>query len=143
MTTPGKVLDSYAVMTYLEDEAGSEQVADLLRRAVRDEITLTISVVNLGEVYYSIARTNSLEIADQMLMEFTTLPVKVVDVDWELARQAAVFKAGAAIAYGDCFCAALAYRMNSPVVTGDREFKRLADTVEIEWIDNPTKKETQ
>jgi len=134
MTKPMKVLDAYAVMAYLEAEPGEEQVADLLRQAVREEVDLAMTVVNLGEVYYSIARTNSFEIAEQVLSEFTALPVQIIDVDWRLTHQAAVFKTGAAIAYGDCFSAALAYLMNCPVVTGDREFVRLGQNVAIEWI---------
>lgn len=134
MNKPTRVLDAYAIMAFLEDEPGSAQVAELLKQAVRDEMNLAVTVVNLGEVYYSIARTNNLEIAEQMIAEFTSLPVQVMDVDWKLSRQAAVFKAGVAIAYGDCFSAALAYLLDCPLVTGDHEFGRLAQRISVEWI---------
>jgi PIN domain nuclease of toxin-antitoxin system len=48
MTT--KVLDSYAVMAFFEDEAGADVVRGLILKAEQRGISLLMSVVTLGEV---------------------------------------------------------------------------------------------
>ncbi len=134
MTSPMKVLDAYALMAYLEGEHGSEMVRNLLMQSVRRELELAVTTVNLGEVFYNIARTNSLEIADQLVVKLIDMPIEIVSVDWELARQAARLKAETPIAFADCFAAALAQIRDCAVVTGDKEFRRLEGSVQVEWI---------
>jgi predicted nucleic acid-binding protein len=130
-----RVLDAYALMAFLEDEPGASHVRRLLLEAVKGEIRLAITTVNLGEVYYSITRSDSLEVAERIVGELTALPLEIVDVGWELARQAARIKAQTPISYADCFAAGLARQMGCAVVTGDPEFHRLEDQVEIEWLE--------
>ena len=54
-----KVLDSFALMAFFEDEPGADFVRSLILKAEESDTKLLMSVVNLGEVWYSIARTNS------------------------------------------------------------------------------------
>jgi PIN domain nuclease of toxin-antitoxin system len=51
-----KVLDAYALMAFFEDEPGADVVRNLLLKAEDGNLKLLISVVNLGEVWYSIAQ---------------------------------------------------------------------------------------
>lgn len=129
-----KVLDSYALMAFLEDEPGADFVRNLIFKAVESDTNLLMSVVNLGEIWYSIARTNSPEIADQYVHEIKGMGIEIVDVDWNLTRQAAVFKAGGNISYADCFAAALAKTKKAELVTGDKEFKPLEGEIKISWL---------
>lgn len=129
-----KVLDSYALMAFFEDEPGADFVRGLIQKAVDSDTNLLMSVVNLGEVWYSIARTNSPEIADQYIHEIKGMAIEIVDIDWTLTRQAAVFKINGNISYADCFAAALAKVRKADLVTGDKEFKALQDEIKISWI---------
>jgi ribonuclease VapC len=129
-----KVLDSYALMAFFEDEPGADLVRDLILKAEENKVNLLITVVNLGEVWYSIARTNSPEVADQYIGEINGMAIEIVDADWQLTRQAALFKTNGNISYGDCFAAALAKIKKSDLVTGDKEFKSLEDEIKILWI---------
>ncbi len=129
-----KVLDSYALMAFFEDEPGADFVRGLIQKAVESDTNLLMSVVNLGEVWYSIARTNSAEIADQYIHEIKGLGIEIVDADWALTRQAAVFKVNGNVSYGDCFAAALAKLKKADLVTGDHEFKALEDQIKIQWV---------
>lgn len=129
-----KVLDSFALMAFFEDEPGADFVRGLIQKAVAGETNLLMSVVNLGEVWYSIARTNSPEIADQYIHEIKGMAIEIVDADWALTRQAAAFKAHGGIAYGDCFAAALAKIKKAELVTGDKEFKPLEGVIKIVWL---------
>ncbi len=72
--------------------------------------------------------------ADKVLSQFDKYPIEVVDVDRGLTRVAARLKGSVRIAYADCFAAALALKLNAPLVTGDPEFRKLADEVSIHWI---------
>jgi PIN domain nuclease of toxin-antitoxin system len=129
-----KVLDSYALMAFFEDEPGADLVRGLIHKAVESDTNLLMSVVNLGEVWYSIARTNSPETADQYIHEIKGLGIEIIDVDWALTRQAAAFKANGNISYGDCFAAALAKSRKADLVTGDKEFKPLEGEIKIAWL---------
>ena len=129
-----KVLDSYAVMAFLEDEPGADLVRGLILKAEEGSVKLLMSVVNLGEVWYSIARTTSPETADQYVREIQGMAIETVDADWQLTRQAAAFKAEGNIAYGDCFAAALAKDRKADLVTGDKEFKVLEGEINVTWL---------
>jgi ribonuclease VapC len=129
-----KVLDSYALMAFFEDEPGADFVRGLIQKAVESGTNLLMSVVNLGEVWYSIARTNSPEIADQYVHEIKGMGIEIVDVDWTLTRQAAAFKVNGNISYADCFAAALAKNRKAELVTGDKEFRALDGEIKISWL---------
>jgi len=43
------VLDSFAVMAHFQAEFGGEKVLALLEQAGRDEVLLTMSLINVGE----------------------------------------------------------------------------------------------
>jgi uncharacterized protein with PIN domain len=129
-----KVLDSYALMAFFEDEPGADLVRGLLIKAEETDLKLLMSVVNLGEVWNSIARTTSAETADEYIRNIQGMSIDIVDADWGLTRQAAVFKANGKIAYGDCFAAALAKNRRAELITGDPEFKILESEIEIFWI---------
>ena len=129
-----KVLDSYALMAFFEDEPGADFVRGLIHKAVESDTNLLMSVVNLGEVWYSIARTTTSETADQYIHEIKGMGIEIVDVDWTLTRQAAAFKVNGNISYSDCFAAALAKNRKADLVTGDKEFRALEDQIKVQWV---------
>jgi ribonuclease VapC len=129
-----KVLDSYAVLAFLEDEPGADMVRGLILKAEENNLKLLMSVVNLGEVWYSIARTTSSEKADEIIHEIEGLAIEIVDVDWQITRQAAAYKEKGNIAFADCFAAALAKRHKAELVTGDDEFKMIDKEIKISWL---------
>ncbi len=128
------VFDSWALMAFLEDERAASEVEDLIAQAHSAESPLLTTTVNLGEVWYSAARARSEAHADKAVAEITRLGFAAVEADWELARQAAVFKAKYRLAYADCFAAALAQLKKCEVVTGDPEFKQLEGEVKVYWL---------
>lgn len=129
------ILDSWAVVAYLEDEPAAEDVETIMEEAHDAGIPLLMTVVNAGEVWYSVARSQSEKLADDnVLKELGDLGITLVDVDWALTRQAAAFKRRGRIAYADCFAAALAKQNEAPLVTGDPEFKPLENEISILWV---------
>ncbi len=98
-----------------------------------------MTYINVGEVYYRIAKESGLTAADGALVWLEGLPFHFSAANRDLTMEAAKLKAQYALSYADCFAAALAQRVDAAVVTGDQEFAQLerAGIVEIEWL--PTK----
>jgi predicted nucleic acid-binding protein len=113
---------------------GADLVRGLLLKAEEGDLKLLMGVVNLGEVWYSIARSTSPETADHTIHEIQGMSIHILDADWGLTRQAAVYKAKGNIAYGNCFAAALAKNNMAELVTGDVEFKALESEINILWM---------
>ena len=130
----GYVLDSYALIAHFEQEPGSERVEELLKAARARKTDLHLCAINLGEIYYSVLRERGADKAEETLAIIEQLPVSIVDADKALAVLAGKLKAVHPIAYADCFAAALAGQLNTKVVTGDPEFKKLEKEIKIEWL---------
>jgi ribonuclease VapC len=131
-----KVLDSWALMAFLQDEPAAGEVEKLLLKAAENKHKLLLCVVNWGEIYYAIARTEGEAVADQKAADLATLAIELVPVsnDLQLVREAAKLKASKKMAYADCFAAALAKLRNVEVVTGDPEFNEVEAEVKVAWL---------
>lgn len=129
-----KVLDSWALIAFFEDEPAAEAVEKILEQATAEKHKLLISVVNWGEVYYNTMREVSEAAAEQKLKEMATMPIEIVEADLNLTKQAAIFKATKKMSYADCFGAALAKIRNAAFVTGDPEFKEVEKEIKINWL---------
>lgn len=128
------VLDAWAVIAYLEDEPSAPQIADLIASAHEEEIPVYMTVVNVGEVWYTIAREISEADANASIKELRHLRIQFENVDWTLTQEAAHFKSQHKMSYADCYAAALAKTQKGDLVTGDREFKPLEDQIKIQWV---------
>jgi uncharacterized protein len=128
------VLDSWAALAYLGDEASGKEVADLITNAHENRIPMYMSVVNAGEVWYILAREISEAQADSAMSDLLGLGIELIDADWRLARMAGVFKARHTMSFADCFASALAKDRKSDLVTGDKEFKQVEGEVTIHWL---------
>ncbi len=128
------ILDSYALFAHFEDEAGGEQVGDMLKAAREGNTKLYLSVINFGEIYYNTYRERGIEKAREILFIIEQLPVIIVDADKALTLEAARLKALYPVAYADCFAAAVGVIKKCKVVTGDPEFRKMAKEVKTEWI---------
>jgi predicted nucleic acid-binding protein len=132
-----KVLDSWALIAFFEDEPAAEQVEKLLVKAESGGHSLLLSVVNWGEIYYNTMREVSQESAERKAKEIAGLPIEIVGVDGanlDLVRQAAIYKATRKLSYADAFAAALAKISRADLVTGDHEFKQVEGEIKIEWL---------
>lgn len=128
------VFDSYALLAFLEDEPGAEVVAEALQEIVASRAIGYLSVINWGEINYSIMRELGQSAAESALSHVSGLPLELVDADLELTRAAARLKGRYRIAYADCFAAALAKKHKAVVLTGDPEFALLEQEVEVRWV---------
>lgn len=128
------VFDTQALLVLYLGEVGAERVASLLRQVLEQKITGYISVVNLAELYYILAR-KSRKTADEKERNIKSFGVKIVPVrDNALWKEAAVLKANYSLSLADAFAIATAKMLKSRLVTGaDPEFNSIVE-VQIERV---------
>lgn len=129
-----RVLDAHGLLAFLEKEAGYEKVEQSFVAAIEKDRYLLMTSVNFGEVYYIVLRECGQEKAHEIEKIIGTLPIEIIDVDMQLAREAARFKAAHKISYADCFAAALAKQHKGEIITGDKEFKAVENEIKIAWF---------
>lgn len=128
------VLDSWAVLAYLEDEAAGSAVAKIIAEAHEHGTALLMTTVNVGEVWYIVAREVSETDAEHAIGDLMQLGIQFVDADWRITRIAATFKAKHRMSYADCFAVALAKDQRAELVTGDKEFRQVDRDVKVHWL---------
>ena len=128
------VMDASALVTFFEDRAGAEKVEELLVNAAEAKRSLFMSVVNWGEVYYSIWLSRGEGVANEKMREIAQLPIDVIDVDMPTAKLAARFKAECKLPYADCFAAALTQQRKAALITSDSDFKAIEKRLNIIWL---------
>ena len=126
-----KVLDSWALLCYLEQEPGFEKMIELFEKAVESSKPLLMCIVNWGEVYYQVARRFGDQKAQEVEQLIETLPIKLVEADKDLTRETARIKAIKRMAYADCFAVALTRLKKAELYTGDPEFKTVEKDVKV------------
>jgi predicted nucleic acid-binding protein len=131
------VLDANALLSYLQDRPGSSRVGQLMKEAANHERLLLMSVINWGEVFYSIWRSSGEHAARELMGSSTRFPVELVPVDLASVMAAAELKARHKLPYADSFAAAVAVARNATLVTADPHFQKLGKRVAILWLSRP------
>ena len=128
------LLDSFALLAYLNDEAGCTRVQEILALAESRKCRVVMCLVNLGEVLYITERERGLAMAQGVLALTESLALELLDASRDLVLDAAHIKANHPLSYADAFATAAAVRENAVVVTGDPEFRSVEELIKIEWL---------
>lgn len=128
------LFDSHSLLTLFQQQDGHEKVVALLHRVRKDRLAKFISVINLGEIIYTVKRRfgNGYKLA--AIAKIQQLNFDVLPASSELILAAAELKGERALSFADCIAAITAKNQGAAVVTGDPEFKEVEDLVEIHWI---------
>jgi len=102
------VLDSFALLAYFQGEPGGTTVRDILKEASAGSVSVMLPVVNLGEIYYIVARKRGRETALAIVEDISRLPVQLLDAGTDRVIAAADIKARHPLSYADAFVAAAA-----------------------------------
>ncbi|GBE05568.1 tRNA(fMet)-specific endonuclease VapC [bacterium BMS3Abin10] len=128
------LLDSYALLAYLKKEDNYRKVMELLNSAPED-CSIIMNEINAGESYYIIARERGIRQADYFIETILpNLPIDIISNSFDQIIDASRIKVDHSISYADCFVVATAVREKAVIVTGDPDFKRVKDIVDVEWI---------
>lgn len=128
------LLDSYALLAYLKKEDNYRKVVELLNSAP-DDGAIIINEINVGESYYIIARERGINQADYFIETILpNLPIDIKSNSFDQIIDASRIKVDHPVSYADCFVVATAVREKAMIVTGDPDFKRFKDIVDVEWM---------
>jgi PIN domain nuclease of toxin-antitoxin system len=112
-----EVLDACALIAFINDEPGASQVELLLNDP---DSTCYVHSINLCEVYHQMIRASDETIAKQVINDLLSVGlIAREDMDGEFWRSVGEHKARGRISLADCFCFALAIRLDGQVVTSD------------------------
>lgn len=122
------VLDASALLAFLNQEKGSEIIAQYLDRSA-------MSSINLSEVIAKLVERN---IPEDVIRElFSQLKIDIISVDQEQAVIAGFLRSqtrSAGLSLGDRICLALGLQLNLPVLTTDRAWEKVSLSIEIRII---------
>jgi ribonuclease VapC len=124
------VLDTSALLTYIEDEPGANRVWDILKNE-----SVIIPWPALMELFYITTREKSLEEAE---LRLAALKHGRAEILWEIDETtmliAAKIKAAHQVSFADAVISGIAIRQNSTLVHKDPEFAPLGGKVAMEIL---------
>ena len=130
----GTVLDTWAMLAYLDGEPAAHDVRQVLRRARGRLVPVFFSIISYGETLYIVEREQGRQQAQRAIGVVDQLPLHVVPAERSLVCEAAHVKARFRLSYADSFSVAVAVRTHSHVMTGDPEFRSVESEVAIDWL---------
>lgn len=124
------VLDTSAVLTLIEDEAGADRVVQALKEA-----EVLLPAVVLMEAYYISLQERGAEEADGRHALLKELDLQILwSLDEAVIRTAARFKTTRRISLADAIVAAYAAQRNATLLHKDPEFEALEGVVRLEAL---------
>ena len=125
------ILDACALLSFLNDEEGAEKIEDMLNKSVKGDVSVSMSIINLLEVYYGELRDKGSEIAQIVLDMVQHYSIKIINtVSEQVFREAARLKAAHKISLADCIGLATAIEHSGQFVTSDyHELEAVAGNV--------------
>lgn len=128
------LLDAYGLLLFLQKEGPYQDIKTLFRNAQTEKSPVLINEMSLGEVFHVIARTHSVEKAEDFLPLLEVLPLEIVSNNLEDILRAARIKTEHSIGTVNALVVATAEKENSLLLTGDPEFRRVDGVISIRWL---------
>jgi predicted nucleic acid-binding protein len=129
------VLDSSAVIRFIDHEAGAERVKAVIQVGLRGSAEVQISAVQWGEIAGVMRKRLGAQEQERVLQRLLEVDLRIVSVSAERAVRAAELRIDRKLPFADAFALELA--MDSPdhmLVTADYDFKAVADLARIEFL---------
>jgi predicted nucleic acid-binding protein len=129
------VLDSSAILRYLDDEAGADRVAEIIKGHLAGKCGAIISAPHWGEVAGISCKLHGRQAMEMVLSRLSAFGCQVVAADAERAVSAARIKLKRGVPYVDAFGLELATAGPERIfVTADFDFKPASRDVTIEFL---------
>ena len=123
------ILDTSALLTYIEDEEGSEEVEELLVKAENGEVEIYIAFVSITEVFYITLQEKDETEALRRIKLIQSLAVKLVESYEDLNLSAGKLKAANRVSLADSYIAALCQEYKGILVHKDPEFEKMSSSL--------------
>jgi|ERR1700722_6810793 len=129
------VLDSSAILRYLDGEAGADRVSEIIKSHVRGTCVAVISALHWGEVAGITDKKRGRQTMNLALSRLSTFAIQVIPADGDRAVRAALIRRTRTVPYVDAFGLELASDSPERVfVTADFDFKPASRDVKIEFL---------
>jgi len=129
------VLDSSAVLRFLDGEAGSDRVSEIIKGHLGGECEAVISSLHWGEIAGHICKRRGRGALGRALSRLAAFGIPVAPVDADRAVRAALIRVKTSIPYVDAFGVELtAHSRERVFVTADFDFKVASREVKIEFL---------
>jgi PIN domain nuclease of toxin-antitoxin system len=129
------VLDSSAILRYLDNEAGAERVAEIIKSHLAGRCAAMISALHWGEIAGITFKAHGNAAMELVLSRLSAFGLGVVAADADRAVRASLIKLKRQIPYVDAFGVELAAEARDRVfVTADFDFKAASREVKIEFL---------
>ena len=128
------VIDTNVIMSLLKGEPGAEKMAGIIKECADSGVEMLMSSVNFGELYYLTLRSSSEEKAEALYPLLTAMPIRIIEPDIIMVKNAGKLKAFKKMSLADCYAAALAKVEKASLITADREFKEVEEEIHIIWV---------
>jgi predicted nucleic acid-binding protein len=134
------VLDTSALLAFMQDEAGAERVERILMSARERRSAIFISFISLAEIYYVSMQESGRSAALEAVVHVKALPLTVVESSERLTLSAGNIKANHRLSLADAFIAATALQTGGTLVHKDPEFEQLGKVIRLEKLPFKTSK---
>jgi predicted nucleic acid-binding protein len=129
------VLDSSAILRYLDDEAGAARVAEIIKSHLAGRCAAMMAASHWGEVAGIICKAHGHDAMELVLSRLSAFAFEVVPANADRAVRSALIKLKRQIPYVDAFGLELAAESSDRVfVTADFDFKSAGRDVKIEFL---------
>jgi uncharacterized protein len=129
------VLDSSALIRYIDDEPGAERVEQVLGTCAAGKANVCISALQWGEVAGNLRKRLGALHEKRILSSLLPSEAEIVAVSAERAVRAAEIKVDRKVSYADAIALELASSFADHVLlTADYDFKDVADLARIEFL---------
>lgn len=129
------VLDSSAILRYLDDEAGAARVSEIIKSHLTGKCEAVISALHWGEVAGITHKVHGRQGMGLALSRLSAFGLEIVSADADRAVRASLVKLKRGIPYVDAFGVELAADLSDRVfVTADFDFKPASRDVTIEFL---------
>jgi predicted nucleic acid-binding protein len=128
------LFDAFPLLCWLQEEPKYELIDELLDEAETGKSSISMHIINLGEVFYRLCRVSGMKRGEEILDKIRMLPIQILSISDEEVMEAAKIKAKYPISYADAFAIARALQSGVTVVTGDPEYKKVSKIIEILWV---------
>lgn len=128
------ILDSSALLRFLQKEPGYEIVKEGLNNAQKENSYWLLNLINYGEICYIIKQRYGVEKWQEIFVLLEELPLIFYPTTKELILKAADIKVAYKLPYADAICAATAWLEEGNLFTSDQDFKKIEKYISITWV---------
>lgn len=110
------ILDTTALMAFIEDEEGADQVEKVLREAYLNRVKVLASVMSIMEGYHCLLKGGNEEVARDFYLYLKVLPVEIAGINERIIIKAGEIKANFSLTTAEAWIAASAMEYKATLI---------------------------